>query len=87
MVDYNIDVNHKDLKDNISLNDSFNNGKIGNPKYPNNYHLNKHRIKIAGIIAARGFNKKSVRGVAPFFLQRLLVAIKIKKRFGSEEKI
>ena len=64
VVDYGVDTTHEDLKDNISLKDSYNGGSIGNPNPTNSYF--SHGTKIAGIIAARAFNGKGVRGIAPF---------------------
>jgi len=66
IVDFGVDINHEDLKDNISLKDSFNGGKIGDPSPQNTYIGQTHGTKIAGIVAARAFNGKGVRGVAPF---------------------
>ncbi len=64
VVDSGIDINHEDLKGNIDLSRSLNNDKQGEPT-PGGFYK-PHGTMLAGIIAAKAFNKKGVRGVAPF---------------------
>jgi len=64
IVDSGVDIEHEDLKDNIDLSRSLNNNKQGNPT-PGGYYK-PHGTMLAGIAAARAFNGKGVRGVAPF---------------------
>ena len=64
IVDSGIDIRHEDLQPNIDLNRSLNGAEQGDPK-PGGFYL-PHGTMLAGIAAARGFNHKGVRGVAPF---------------------
>ncbi len=64
IVDSGIDANHEDLKDNMDLSKSLNGDKNGNP-IPGGFYK-PHGTMLAGIVAARAFNSKGVRGVAPF---------------------
>jgi kexin len=63
VVDTGVDVNHEDLKDNMDFNLSRNsmNGTMGNP-----IETSTHGTMCAGIIGARAFNGKGIRGIAPF---------------------
>ena len=54
-----IDINHQDLKDNIASNYNYS---------MNNTHSTgnrRHVVAVAGVAAARGYNRIGVRGVAP----------------------
>ena len=64
IVDSGIEVDHEDLKDNIDLSRSLNNDKQGEPT-PGGF-FTPHGTMLAGIAAARAFNNKGIRGVAPF---------------------
>ena len=64
IVDSGIDIHHEDLQANIDLNRSLNGAEQGDPQ-PGGFYL-PHGTMLAGIAAARGFNHKGVRGVAPF---------------------
>ncbi len=64
IVDSGVDITHEDLKDNIDLNRSLNGNQNGNPM-PGGLYM-PHGTMLAGIAAARAFNGKGVRGVAPF---------------------
>ena len=64
IVDSGIDVNHIDLKQNIDSAHSLNGAKIGVPT-PSGL-FKSHGTMIAGIAAARAFNSRGIRGVAPF---------------------
>jgi subtilisin-like proprotein convertase family protein len=63
VVDTGVDANHEDLIDNMDLGLSRNSDtkKMGDPVV-----TGKHGTMCAGIIGARAFNGKGVRGVAPF---------------------
>ncbi|MCB4747720.1 MAG: S8 family serine peptidase [Sulfurovum sp.] len=68
LIDTGIDYTHEDLKDNLDL-DLSRNAKqhyrsIGSPEERQNGSY--HGTMCAGIIAARAFNGKGVRGIAPF---------------------
>jgi subtilisin family serine protease/subtilisin-like proprotein convertase family protein len=66
VVDTGVDINHEDLKDNIDLTLSRDSNKLqmGDPREAVN--SDGHGTMCAGIIGARAFNGKGVRGVAPF---------------------
>ena len=64
IVDSGIDIKHEDLKDNIDLMRSLDNNKQGEPT-PGGF-FKPHGTMLAGIAAARAFNNKGIRGVAPF---------------------
>jgi len=64
IVDSGIDIQHEDLKDNIDINRSLNGSVQGEPT-PGGI-FKPHGTMLAGIAAARAFNNKGVRGVAPF---------------------
>jgi len=64
VVDSGVDIKHEDLKDNIDLSRSLNNDRQGEPT-PGGFSRT-HGTMVAGIVAARAFNGKGVRGVAPF---------------------
>ena len=63
IVDSGVDTQHEDLKDNIDSNRSLNNDKQGDPTPGGVYK--PHGTMLAGIAAARAFNGKGVRGIAP----------------------
>jgi len=65
VVDDGVDIDHEDLADNIDLYRSLDGNIYGGDPSPVNPSDN-HGTKVAGIIAARGFNETGVRGVAPF---------------------
>lgn len=64
IVDSGVDINHEDLKDNIDKTRSLNGVKVGDPT-PGGI-FKPHGTMLAGIAAARAFNGKGIRGVAPF---------------------
>ena len=64
IVDSGVDVKHEDLKDNIDATRSLNGAEVGVPA-PGGV-FKPHGTMLAGIAAARAFNNKGVRGVAPF---------------------
>ncbi len=64
IVDSGIDSKHEDLKDNMDLTRSLNGSETGDPTPGGIYR--PHGTMLAGIAAARAFNNKGVRGVAPF---------------------
>ena len=64
VVDSGVDVNHEDLKENIDLSRSLDNDKQGEPT-PGGFYK-PHGTMLAGVMAARAFNGKGIRGVAPF---------------------
>lgn len=64
IVDSGVDVKHEDLKDNIDATRSLNGAEVGVPT-PGGV-FKPHGTMLAGIAAARAFNNKGVRGVAPF---------------------
>jgi len=61
VVDTGIDTDHEDLKDNMDLTRSYDGETVGDPvgNHP-------HGTMVAGIMAARAFNAKGVRGIIPF---------------------
>ncbi|MBA1420061.1 MAG: S8 family serine peptidase, partial [Epsilonproteobacteria bacterium] len=63
VVDTGVDANHEDLVQNMDLYLSRDSdaGKMGDP-----IETGTHGTKVAGIIGARAFNGKGVRGIAPF---------------------
>ena len=68
VVDTGVDADHEDLIDNMDLNRSYHDGngdgnstEIGDPS---GEHW--HGTAVAGIMAARAFNAKGVRGIIPF---------------------
>jgi len=75
VVDSGVEANHEDLSDNIDLNLSLNAvNDTNNPTPTESVNPNDasspnsigHGSACAGIIAARGFNQKGVRGISPF---------------------
>ncbi len=64
IVDSGIEANHEDLKDNFDLSHSLDGAEQGKPT-PGGF-FKPHGTMLAGIAAARAFNNKGVRGVAPF---------------------
>ena len=66
VVDDGVEVNHEDLNVNINIDLSRDSveEKMGNPSPL--FNDDSHGTMCAGIIAASGFNKLGVRGVAPF---------------------
>jgi len=65
VVDTGVDANHEDLIDNmdLSLSRNSNTKAMGDPAETAN---SSHGTMCAGIIGARAFNGKGVRGIAPF---------------------
>jgi len=61
IVDTGVDADHEDLSDNMDLSRSYNKGNIGDPS-----GSGTHGTEVAGIMAARAFNGKGVRGIIPF---------------------
>ncbi len=66
VVDTGVDIYHEDLEANIDRSRSYDKDEIGNPEPDYDRDDAAHGTKVAGIIAARAFNKVGVRGVAPF---------------------
>ena len=64
IVDSGVDIKHEDLKDNIDTARSLNGAEVGEPT-PGGV-FKPHGTMLAGIAAARAFNNKGMRGVAPF---------------------
>ena len=64
IVDSGVDSHHEDLIANFDINRSLNGAEQGDP-IPGGFYL-PHGTMLAGIAAARAFNNKGVRGVAPF---------------------
>jgi len=61
VVDTGIDADHEDLVENMDLTRSYKNASVGDPS-----GTNTHGTMVAGIMAARAFNGKGVRGIIPF---------------------
>ena len=61
VVDTGVDADHEDLIDNMDMSRSYNGSTIGDPS-----SSHTHGTMVAGIIAARAFNGKGVRGIIPF---------------------
>jgi len=61
VVDYGVDSDHEDIIENMDLSRSFRGSNIGDPS-----STFSHGTMVAGIIAARAFNGKGVRGIIPF---------------------
>jgi len=61
VVDTGVDADHEDLADNMDLSRSYNGSTVGDPS-----GSHTHGTMVAGIMAARAFNGKGVRGIAPF---------------------
>ena len=70
VVDDGVDADHEDLETNMDLSRSYNGINIGDPSPTitliNDTYDYRHGTMVAGIIAARAFNGKGVRGIAPF---------------------
>ncbi len=63
VVDSGVDIDHEDLVLNMDLSRSLDGEEIGDPSSVTG---NSHGTMVAGIISARAFNQKGVRGIAPF---------------------
>ncbi len=61
VVDTGVDADHEDLVENMDMSRSYNGSVIGDPS-----SNDTHGTMVAGIIAARAFNGKGVRGIVPF---------------------
>jgi len=61
IVDTGVEANHEDLEANMDLSRSYDNATVGDPS-----GSNPHGTRVAGIMAARAFNGKGVRGIIPF---------------------
>jgi len=61
VVDTSIDTDHEDLEANMDLSRSYDGGNVGDPS-----GTHPHGTKVTGIMAARAFNGKGVRGIIPF---------------------
>ncbi|HQS72245.1 MAG TPA: S8 family serine peptidase [Sulfurovum sp.] len=61
IVDTGVEADHEDLVANMDLSRSYDNATVGDPS-----GSNAHGTKVAGIMAARAFNGKGVRGIIPF---------------------
>jgi len=61
VVDTGVDADHEDLIENMDMSRSYNGAVIGDPS-----SNDTHGTMVAGIIAARAFNGKGVRGIVPF---------------------
>ncbi|MDD2905128.1 MAG: S8 family serine peptidase [Sulfurimonas sp.] len=67
IVDDGFESNHEDLKENYDANHSWNPKLITPQNDPTSWNPDyNHGSQVAGIIGARGFNGKGVRGVAPY---------------------
>ncbi|MBN2825989.1 MAG: S8 family serine peptidase, partial [Campylobacterales bacterium] len=64
IVDNGVYYIHEDLKDNIDLSRSHDGVKFGRILLPSSSL--SHGTKVAGVIGARAFNGKGVRGIIPF---------------------
>jgi subtilisin-like proprotein convertase family protein len=64
IVDEGIYAKHEDLYKNIDIKHSYDGLKASSISKPLSIH--NHGTKIAGVIAARAFNGKGVRGIIPF---------------------
>jgi len=63
VVDSGVDADHEDLAINMDMSRSLNGEDIGDPSSTSG---ETHGTMVAGIMAARAFNEKGVRGIAPF---------------------
>ena len=61
VVDTGVDADHEDLMENMDLSRSYDAGDVGDPS-----GSHPHGTMVAGIMAARAFNAKGVRGIIPF---------------------
>ena len=61
IVDTGIDSDHEDLEANMDLSRSYDGVNVGDPS-----GVHPHGTKVTGIMAARAFNGKGVRGIIPF---------------------
>jgi len=64
VVDGGVYGHHEDLIDNIDLSRSYNGNSVGSISKPS--ASDTHGTKVAGVIGARAFNGKGVRGIIPF---------------------
>ncbi len=61
VVDTGVDADHEDLAENMDLSRSYDGESVGDPS-----GSHSHGTMVAGIMAARAFNGKGVRGIIPF---------------------
>lgn len=61
VVDTGVDADHEDLLENMDLSRSYDGENVGDPS-----SSDPHGTMVAGIMAARAFNGKGVRGIIPF---------------------
>jgi kexin len=66
VVDTGVDADHEDLVANMDMSRSLNGDKQGDPSALTDTEVNTHGTMVAGIMAARAFNEKGVRGIIPF---------------------
>lgn len=67
VVDDGVDADHEDLIDNMDLSRSYYHSSLGDEVGdPSSQSDNTHGTMVAGIIGARAFNGKGVRGIVPF---------------------
>jgi subtilisin-like proprotein convertase family protein len=61
IVDTGVDSDHEDMEANVDLSRSYDGATVGDPS-----GNHPHGTRVAGIMAARAFNGKGVRGIIPF---------------------
>jgi len=66
IVDTGVDADHEDLSENMDLSLSYDGASVGDPSANTTNIGYTHGTMVAGIMAARAFNGKGVRGIVPF---------------------
>jgi subtilisin family serine protease len=68
VVDTGVDADHEDLEANMDLSRSYSGINVDDPSAADKSDMEAyvHGTMVSGIIAARAFNGKGVRGIAPF---------------------